>query len=146
VNWLLAGVLTIYLAAPGAALYCDCNDDLIVGKVSVAWIALPVELYDDGGWECGDLLYVHGEWGGFLARALDAGPLSQYYVEQWGAHTPIVGDIPAHLAPFEGLSALGSIINLSLLERTYEPESVQTVRRPNPQRREVLGLRVPIGP
>lgn len=39
------------------------------------------------------------------ARALDAGRLRGYYVEQWGAERPIVVDVPQHLAPFRGLSA-----------------------------------------
>ena len=106
---ILLGVATWY-AGPyvGGPLYCGGTYALS----EAAWVAVDVTEYESGRIQCGDILTV---WiGGKMlqARAMDAGPLYRYYVEQWGKDTPIVVDVPRHLWPAgAALSARVQVIN-----------------------------------
>jgi hypothetical protein len=85
------------------------------------WIAIDVEKFGQG-WECGDTVVVFFESGETLTLlVLDAGPFSHYYIEDFGPHTPIVGDIPEPFWPLSKntFSAAATIINRSLQARQW---------------------------
>ena len=117
---LLSGVATIY-ADPyiGQPLYCDRGQGWIYDANAEPWIALDVNEFTSGRVQCDDtflIIFANGET--LIAQARDAGYLYPYYVEQW--QQPIVFDIPAHLAPFPGLSMPATGINLSAMARQQE--------------------------
>lgn len=115
---LLTGVATMYAGVVGAPLYCDTWDtDLAYAETTLPWVAIDVNLY--GGWaSCGDEILLLGDGWSLLARAWDAGPLSRYYVADFGPSLRIIADVPKHLAPFPGLSSKVTMVNLS---RLYAP-------------------------
>jgi len=116
----LSGVATIY-AGPyiGQPLYCDRGQGWIYQVDAKPWIALDVGEYTSGRVRCDDeflVTFANGQT--LLARARDAGYLYPHYVEQW--QQPIVIDVPAHLAPFPGLSMPATGVNLSAKARQQE--------------------------
>jgi hypothetical protein len=122
----LTGVVTIYQEPyVGRPLYCSSPAEPRYYDVNspAAWIALDAAYYESGRARCGDQVLVTGAVDGsgwaVIVQALDAGPLSAYYIEQW-PDKPIVADLPAHLAPFSGLSAPARLINLSELRRQMQ--------------------------
>lgn len=118
----LLTVVTIYNALHGAPLYCDrpatpyrYTPDML------RWLALDVEEYTTGRARCGDtvLVIVDGVIHSYLA--LDAGRFADHCVMQRsGACYGIAVDIPAELAPFKGLSAVGWVMNSSRRSRDRE--------------------------
>lgn len=119
---ILIGVATVYGAFyAGQPLYCDdgLGEPLIYSESTVPWVAVDVGEYESGRIRCGDELWLRfGDGSELRALALDAGYLAGYYVEQWGS--PIVVDIPEHLAPFPGLSAPVQVVNHSAAVREFE--------------------------
>lgn len=142
----LTGMATVY-SEPyvGRPLYCSAAAEPRYYDVNspVTWVALDVHQFMDGRAQCGDQILVtaaprpRGEDGApfrdanqpgwaVIAQALDAGPLSAYYIEDWPGTSqhlerrPIIVDIPAHLAPFPGLSAPARLLNLSELRRQMQ--------------------------
>jgi hypothetical protein len=129
----LTGVVTIYQEPyVGRPLYCSSPAEPRYYDVNspAAWIALDAAYYESGRARCGDQILVtatdDGSGWAVIAQALDAGPLSAYYIEQWPGTSqhlerqPIVADLPAHLAPFSGLSAPARLLNLSELRRQVQ--------------------------
>lgn len=80
------------------------------------WIALPSSQLGVT-WQCGDRIYVpgHGTY-----QALDSGPFAAHCVVYGDQCAPIVGDVPAIHAPFEGTSIQGRIVNLSAVARGWQ--------------------------
>jgi len=121
---LLLAVATIYAGLyVGQPLYCGGVYDL---SEMEPWVAQPVSAYESGEAQCGDLVYLAGvdaagtPWS-LMARARDAGPLDRYCVELPEGCAPIMADIPAHLAPFPGLSArVERMVNVSAMARAYK--------------------------
>jgi hypothetical protein len=103
----MVGVATVYTGPVGAPLYCDRWDtEWHYDAATGPWVAVDVGEYESGRVQCGDWLeLVFTDGARLRARALDAGRLRGYYVEDWGADRPIVVDVPREWAPFEGLSA-----------------------------------------
>jgi len=109
---ILTGIATVYAGEfVGEPLFCDCTGTLRYDEFSPPWVALPVEMY--GEWaECGDEILLTGDGWRMKARALDAGPLSDYYIADFPEFS-IVADVPAPHCPFVGLSARARMINVS---------------------------------
>lgn len=87
------------------------------------WAAVDVGMFQEG-WECGDELQITFEDGTELTlRLMDTGPLSNYYIEDFGPDTPIVIDIPEPFWAFPGSYAAPvrvvnkRIVRRALLER-----------------------------
>jgi hypothetical protein len=147
--FILVGIATIY-AAPyvGRPLYCDRGgwvhpDGTLLytlhsskstpspaqrGREGVgAWVALDVRLFQTGQARCGDHVvllfppFTGGQERGqtLHALALDAGPFAGYYIADY-PDLPIIVDVPAHLAPFAGLSSPVRVLNLSALDRAMD--------------------------
>lgn len=95
---LLVGIVTMYAldAHAGLPLFCATySEPATFSPDAPPWIALDVSLYHSGLIECGDPVLVIFEDGSRLTlRALDAGPLDQYCVEDMSGCVPIVGDVP----------------------------------------------------
>jgi len=107
---------TTYLGYTGAPLYCDRGNGLTFDAVPDPWVALDVSEFLGGRVQCGDEILVRFRNGKTLrARALDAGPLYPHVIADTGL--PIVVDIPAHHAPFPGLSASAIVINVTNVRR-----------------------------
>ena len=123
------GVLTVYHHPfVGQPLYCD-NGAGMVYNDSLAFVALPVSEFEAGNVMCGDWVKVTSLGHSFWAQALDAGPLSKYYIEQYGADVPIVADVPAHLWAFDpAISAEGTVFNESALNRFLSDAKVGHLR------------------
>ena len=116
----LTGMATVYTADQHAdlPLYCDRGHGWTYAETTTPWVALDVRHYHTGAVRCGDLVMLRFPGGQVLtARALDAGNLERYHVQD---HGPIVADIPEHLAPFDGLSAPVILVNRSALARAFE--------------------------
>jgi hypothetical protein len=127
------GMATIYTGYAGAPLYCDGRisqpGSLLFDTVAEPWVALDVSEYTSGRARCGDEILVRfpptqtsdlpgkAENHTLRARALDAGPLYPFVIADTGL--PIVVDIPAHHAPFPGLSAPATIVNVSAIHRQW---------------------------
>lgn len=113
----LAGVITTYAGKyVGQPLYCDRGTGMIYAA-DLDFIALPVSEFESGRAECGDQVRVVVNGQAFYARSLDAGPLENYHVEQFG-DLPIVADVPAHLWQFApDISGAGSVFNESAFNR-----------------------------
>ena len=113
---LIAGVMATTYAGPfvGQPLYCDCGQGLTYSQHTTPWVALDVTEFQSGRVQCGDLVVVRFEDG----QALDAGPLYPHVIADTGQ--PIAVDVPAHLAPFPGLSAQ-AVLSLS----THHPYLVR---------------------
>ena len=113
---------TVYIIAAygGQPLYCSTPQaPLYYNAETSPWIALPVEHYQDGSAQCGDLFYIRFPNGSTLmARAYDAGPFASYCVRQAGGSCPSIGvDVPEHLWPVDGLSAWVELYNVSAASR-----------------------------
>lgn len=81
-------------------LYCG-----MYAPESVPWVALNVELYQQGVVLCGDRVEVLFADGTLLnALALDAGPFTGYYIEGY-QELGIGVDIPHPLWPYDSMSA-----------------------------------------
>lgn len=112
--FVLRGGITFYYgdAFEGQPLYCGGRYSEDTGP----WLALPVELYEQGLARCGDLIWVMGDqWDEpMIARALDAGYLSDYRIFDSGL--PFVADLPRYWR--EGRpTCTGWLVNLSAIER-----------------------------
>ena len=115
----IIGVVTVYAGVyVGCPLYCDTNGSLFYSSETEPWIALDVLLYENDWAKCGDEILVITPGGRRVYRAYDAGPLYKYYLEDHPG-LPIIGDIPAFLAPFEGLSSTAMLINLTRVKEAY---------------------------
>jgi hypothetical protein len=114
---LLVGVITTYAGKyVNQPLYCDNGTGMIYAS-DLPFIALPVTEFESGRARCGDQVRVTINGQAFYAQALDAGPLENYRVEQFG-DLPIVADIPAHLWQFApDISGVGSVFNESAFNR-----------------------------
>ncbi len=115
---LVSGAATAYGEPEhlGQPLYCDTRSTLIFGRVYTPFVAVDVSEYQSGRIQCGDWIRIYFPDGQVLdAQALDAGYLYRYRVDQWDA--PIVVDVPFQFAPFAGLSAPATAINLSAFHR-----------------------------
>ena len=103
---LIAGVITWYAASIGAPLYCGDTY-----STAHDWLALPVEMYETGQAQCGDVFAVFTGAGLRYLPALDAGPFSGLCVEDGDACHPIVADLPRHVYDAGGRSAAGYVVN-----------------------------------
>jgi len=119
----IVGIATVY-AGPyvGGPLYCARPGHQVrYDQSTTPWVAVDVREYESGRIRCGDELWLRFEDGSELqALALDAGPFQGYYVAEWGEERGIVVDVPAHLAPFPGLSAPVAMVNHSAVVRELE--------------------------
>lgn len=108
----LVGAITTYSAGTyaGQPLYCGG-----LYEESENFIALPVSLYESDQVQCGDVVRVTINGVSFWSLAMDAGPFGHLRVDQWNAN--IVADVPEHLWPGPGISASGSVFNLSAFNR-----------------------------
>lgn len=117
--WLVLGVATWYQGEfEGQPLYCGGY----YHQDTTPWVAMDPYYYEHG-WECGDELVVY--IGGHKRRftLLDAGPLSRYYIEDFGPDVPIIVDVPGLYWPLdEARSARALVINTSLAKRLLEKE------------------------
>jgi len=108
------GVGSVY---DGQPLYCAGPDGPFYDASAPPWVAVDVREFERGRVQCGDVLSIRFSNGVILeAQALDAGPFEGYYVPDWPTR-PIIVDVPAHLWPGAGLSALVQVTNLSAQER-----------------------------
>jgi hypothetical protein len=119
---ILIGVATWYAGPLDDPLFCDCGQSpsLLYTRKTKPWIAMDLYYYNSG-WECGDEIWVYfGNHPRLKLALYDAGPLLDYYIEDFGPDMPIVGDIPAHLWPydFHTRSAPVRLVNHSLAKRT----------------------------
>jgi len=103
-------VITIYVAVFTATLFCGGT----YGDPE-PFVALPVDGFGTV-WECNDLVYVSGDGWAMFARARDAGPLQDYYVQDW-PELDIAADVPQRFARFRGLSTLARVFNISAMVR-----------------------------
>ena len=117
---MLSLILATVYGRVGQPLYCSTPDaPLYYDTTYPPWLALPIEHYQDGRAQCGDLLYIRFSDGSTLmARAYDAGPFASYCVKQADGSCPSIGlDVPAHLWPVGGLSAWVELYNVSAAHR-----------------------------
>jgi len=105
---LLIGVVTWYSAATGDPLYCGGEY-----TSSQQWLALPVEMYQGGETQCGDMFAIWQDGNLMYLPALDAGGFGPYCVrDEEGECHDIIADLPRHVYPTgEGRSFRGYIIN-----------------------------------
>ena len=100
------GVITWYLAVTGSPLYCGGEYD-----PAERWLAVPIEQYQSGEVQCGDLFALWTEEGLRYLPALDAGAFGAYCVRDGPACHDIVADLPRHVFPGPGLSRPAYIVN-----------------------------------
>ena len=104
-------------------MYCSTpTRPLTFSTTTPPWVALPVEDYQSGAVQCGDLIHLRFENGATLtARAYDAGPFSRYCVEQPDGSCPSIDlDVPnLHWPAGEDLSAPVEYVNLSQVAREW---------------------------
>ena len=133
---ILIGVATMYggVEYEGNPLFCDTWDTELSFCVEAeeAWIAIPVELYDQG-WQCGDDVYVTFTDLGVTRKfkAYDAGYLSDYRTENY-PDLSIVADVPEYYWPSDedvGTPTRVRVFNLSLYKRTYRGYMTGHLRR-----------------
>ena len=113
-----SGSGSIYRGPIGNPLFCATSSEpLYYDQSSPPWVALPVSQFGVT-WERGDLLLIRPQGASSLmARALDAGPFGDHCIQSATACQPIVVDVPAHLATWEGLSAEVEVVNISAVAR-----------------------------
>ena len=117
---LLFGIVTIYAGQyVGEPLYCDDGSGLVYNERTTPWVALSIKEYTSGRVQCGDEILIWGDDWSIVVRALDAGPLHRYYIEDW-PDLPIIGDLPQFIAPFPGLSAKAQMVNVTATKRLLE--------------------------
>lgn len=108
----LTGVATYYTDEYTGPLYCDRGEGLTFSRETEPWVAVADWMYQTGLIKCHDLLLITFEDGTTLsAKALDAGPFSKYWVEDF-KNLPIIVDIPEHLWPFKTMSGIVKVLNL----------------------------------
>ena len=105
-NQLAFGVLTWYVAVTGSPLYCGGEYD-----PGEAWLAVPVEAYENGEVQCGDRFAVWTDGHLRYLPALDAGAFGPYCVHDGPACHDIVADLPRHIYAGTGLSRPAYIVN-----------------------------------
>ena len=124
----LLGMATVYggpmdadIDYVGNPLYCDRGNDLVYDEqAEIPWVAFDRSEYASGRIKCGDRVRVLFADGQVLdALALDAGRLYDFYVAEQ-PDLPIVVDVPFMFAPFEGLSTVATVVNLSEARRQLE--------------------------
>jgi hypothetical protein len=123
----MIGVATVY-SLTLQPLYCGG----IYSLDNNPWIAVDVSQYINRSIHCGDTMLLTTPHGSLVAQALDAGYLHDYHVDQWqrlGYPATIIADIPAHLAPFPGLSCPATLVNLSALRRRTHSKFTKTGTR-----------------
>ena len=127
---ILVGVATTYGGPTdpnyfdGAPLYCDRDGTKLYSPHTEPWVAVDVSHYENGSVRCGDKLLIRFANGAELrALALDAGYLSRHWTVDY-PHVPIVVDVPAHLAPFQGVTP-ARVLNLSALRRGFEQRRLE---------------------
>ncbi len=104
----LIGVATVYMLI-GGPLFCGGTYDINAEP----WVALDINQYRNGSAECGDLILLTFPDGKYIiARAMDAGTLSRFHVDDWGP-IPIVVDVPMHIKTFNGLSLPVKMYNIT---------------------------------
>ena len=114
-------VATVY-GGPGSVydgqpLYCAGADGPYYTETTAPWVAVDVRVLNNGRTRCGDMLSIRFDNGmELIAQAMDAGPFKGYSVRDW-PDRPIAVDIPRHLWPRKGLSAMVDVVNLSALDR-----------------------------
>jgi hypothetical protein len=104
----IIGVATVYMLI-GGPLFCGGIYDIN----SKPWVALDINQYLNGSARCGDIIllqFPHRKY--ILARAMDAGPLRGFHVEQWGP-IPIIVDVPEHIKTFKGISSPVKMYNIT---------------------------------
>ena len=99
---LLTGWLTWY-AATGNPLRCTN----VPWSTDDKWIAVDMDAYPE--WRCNDLARVTVGDDEMLLPVKDSGPLSAYNI----GGVEIVGDLPAHVWRWPGLSVQGTIENVT---------------------------------
>ncbi len=104
---ILVGAISWY-AGPyvGEPLRCGGTYD-----TTHAWIAIDIDAYPQ--FRCGDLVQVDAAGVQLLLRIADSGPLSAYQVCDGGECVEIVGDLPAHVWAWPGLSVQGRLVNVT---------------------------------
>ena len=113
----LWGVVTWYVAATGAPLYCGGTY-----QTGESWLALPVEAYERGEVQCGDVFAVWTDGKLLYLPARDAGPFGPYCVEAGGQCLDILADLPRHAFPGRRLSRRPYIMNSQPLRERLEME------------------------
>jgi len=117
---IIIGIATMYIGVVGSPLYCDNNGTVKYCNEGLPWVALPVDKY--GEWaECGGEIVLYGDGWSILAQALDAGPLSEYYIEDF-PELMIIADVPRIHSPFKGLSSKARMINVTRAKERMEKE------------------------
>lgn len=112
---MLIGVATWYTPtdfSDPVVLYCGYSE------ADTPWVALSVDLYETGAVRCGDAVVVefpHGEV--VEAKALDAGPLYKYYIEDY-PDLPLLVDMPEVIWP---LPVLSSPVTVTIQTRKEVP-------------------------
>ena len=117
-EYTIIGAGSIYRGPIGNPLFCATSSEpLYYDQSSPPWVALPVSQFGVT-WERGDLLLIRPQGASSLmARALDAGPFGDHCIATGDQCLPIVVDVPAHLATWEGLSAEVEVVNISAVAR-----------------------------
>ena len=105
-------VATVYTGTIGAPLYCDTtNTEYSFHPDQPAFLAWP---FDVAGGECGDTILVTVNGKKHWYKALDSGHFGKHCVVQPdGTCARIAVDIPMFFAPFEGLSHVAKVVNVS---------------------------------
>lgn len=120
VAYTYGGAGTIYLE--GHELYCDRpSSPLVYSQDTEDWVAFPVELFERGEVQCGDIVHIMvylpgGTMKSFSARVYDAGPFGDQ-TEIGGM--PIVVDAPpwvAHWPLYPGWAKV-VVTNMSAVAR-----------------------------
>jgi len=104
--------ITVY-AGPyvGEPLFCGGVYD----EMTAPWVAMPDAFWEKGG-TCGQQvgMMINGQV--YVYTVLDRiAPGDWYVIQPDGAWLPIAADLPAMYAPFEGLSTVGRVWNVTLL-------------------------------
>jgi len=111
----LYGVITWYMAT--GPLFCGGSYD-----PGEAWLAMPVEAYESGEVQCGDLFAVWADGQLRYLPALDAGAFGPFCVMDGGSCVDIVADLPRHVFPGKRLSRRGYVVNSELARERLERE------------------------
>ena len=105
-------VATVYTATIGAPLYCDTyNTEYSFHPDQAPFLAWP---FDVAGGQCGDDILVTINDKKYWYKALDSGLFGKHRVIQSDGYcAPIAVDIPEFFAPFDGLSHVARVVNVS---------------------------------
>ena len=110
---LLVGMITMYAGQyVGEPLRCGSIDGASgIYDTSHTWIAVDIDALP--GWRCNDLVRVTVGDDVMLLPVRDSGYLNAHCVYYGSTCVPIVGDLPAHVFPWEGLSVQGTLENVT---------------------------------